>query len=106
MMEATVHDKIISLKFSRSGPVPEFMFVSMVFARRGAWNPFAVLEISTRMLNKAKETAILPVLIPTILTEYDNVVIRFIRKVRQITRMILLSIVLYFTFYFLPPTLL
>jgi hypothetical protein len=48
---------------------PDLIFFSIELARSGAWNPFAVLEIRTKMLNKANEIAILPVRIPTILTE-------------------------------------
>jgi hypothetical protein len=48
----------------------------------------AVLDINTSILKRAKETAILPVRMPTILTEYESVVIRLIRKVSPRTRMI------------------
>jgi len=31
------------------------IFLSIELASKGAWNPFAILEISTRILNKANE---------------------------------------------------
>jgi hypothetical protein len=85
---ATVHERMISLKSNKLGLTPMFIFFSMVLANNGAWNPLAVLDINTSILKRAKETAILPVRMPTILTEYESVVIRLIRKVSPRTRMI------------------
>jgi hypothetical protein len=66
---AIEHDRIISLKSNKLAPDPVLIFFSIVLARSGAWNPFAVLETNTRILKSANETAILPVRIPTIRTE-------------------------------------
>jgi hypothetical protein len=57
----------------------------------GLWNILAVREIKIRILNKENEMAMRRVRIPTILTEYERVVIRLIRKVSIKTRMIDLS---------------
>lgn len=65
--------------------MPALMLLSTVFASSGAWNPFAVLDTKTRILNSAKEMAIRPVRMPTILTEYESVVIRLITNVRTST---------------------
>jgi len=66
---AMVHEKIIHLKSAILLDNPNLICFSTVFASSGAWKPLAVLEIRTRILNKAKEIAMRPVLIPTILTE-------------------------------------
>jgi hypothetical protein len=71
--------------------IPDLIFSSTVLESIGLWNILAVREIKIRILNKENEMAMRRVRIPTILTEYERVVIRLIRKVSIKTRMIDLS---------------
>lgn len=60
----------IHLKIYKSPLFPPVLILfSIVLANRGACRVLAVLEIRANILNTAKATAILPVFIPTILTE-------------------------------------
>lgn len=88
VVENNIHLNI----YNNSLELPIFILFSIFLANSGACIVFAVLDIKANTLNTAKDIAILPVLTPTILTEYANVDITNIIKVSKSTTIICVDI--------------